>query len=51
MPGYFALAAFAIFASLGLPGLSGFVAEITVFLGSFDGAPAADAASRRSAWS
>ena len=35
MPGYFALAAFAIFASLGLPGLSGFIAEITVFLGSF----------------
>ncbi len=39
MPKYFALAAFGIFASLGLPGLSGFVAEITVFLGSFDAHP------------
>ena len=39
MPGYFALAAFAIFASLGLPGLSGFIAEITVFMGSFDTFP------------
>ena len=33
------LAAFGIFASLGLPGLSGFIAEITVFLGSFDRFP------------
>jgi NADH-quinone oxidoreductase subunit M len=39
MPTYFALAAFGIFASLGLPGLSGFVAEITVFLGSFAANP------------
>jgi NADH-quinone oxidoreductase subunit M len=35
MPGYFVLAAFALFASLGLPGLSGFIAELTVLLGSF----------------
>jgi len=35
MPAYGLLSAFAIFASLGLPGLSGFIAEITVFLGSF----------------
>ncbi len=35
MPVYGVLAAFGFFASLGLPGLSGFIAEITVFLGSF----------------
>jgi NADH-quinone oxidoreductase subunit M len=35
MPSYFVLAAFGLFASLGLPGLSGFVAELTVLLGSF----------------
>jgi NADH-quinone oxidoreductase subunit M len=35
MPSYGVLAAFGIFASLGLPGLSGFIAEITVFLGAF----------------
>ncbi|MFO0934668.1 MAG: NADH-quinone oxidoreductase subunit M [Planctomycetota bacterium] len=39
MPRYGVLAAFGIFASLGLPGLSGFIAEITVFLGSFDRFP------------
>jgi NADH-quinone oxidoreductase subunit M len=32
-------------ASLGLPGLSGFVAELTTFLGSFDAHPAATIAS------
>jgi NADH-quinone oxidoreductase subunit M len=35
MPTYSVLAAFGFFASLGLPGLSGFIAEVTVFLGSF----------------
>jgi NADH-quinone oxidoreductase subunit M len=35
MPAYAVLAAFGFFASLGLPGLSGFIAEITVFLGAF----------------
>ena len=39
MPTYFTLAAFGFFASLGLPGLSGFIAEITVFLGAFDAFP------------
>lgn len=39
MPTYGVLAAFGIFASLGLPGLSGFIAEITVFLGSFQSFP------------
>ena len=39
MPTYGVLAAFGIFASLGLPGLSGFVAEITVFLGAFKAFP------------
>jgi NADH-quinone oxidoreductase subunit M len=39
MPAYGVLSAFAIFASLGLPGLSGFIAEITVFLGSFQSFP------------
>jgi NADH-quinone oxidoreductase subunit M len=37
MPRYAALASFAFFASLGLPGLSGFVAEITSFVGAFGG--------------
>jgi len=37
MPWYFVLASFAFFASLGLPGLSGFVAEITTFVGAFNG--------------
>jgi NADH-quinone oxidoreductase subunit M len=35
MPAYGVLAAFGIFASLGLPGLSGFIAEMSVFLGAF----------------
>jgi NADH-quinone oxidoreductase subunit M len=39
MPAYGVLSAFGIFASLGLPGLSGFIAEITVFLGSFKAYP------------
>ncbi len=37
MPKYFVLASLAFFASLGLPGMSGFVAEITTFVGAFDG--------------
>jgi NADH-quinone oxidoreductase subunit M len=39
MPRYFVLASFAFFASLGLPGMSGFIAEITTFVGVFS-APA-----------
>jgi NADH-quinone oxidoreductase subunit M len=39
MPMYGVLAAFGFFASLGLPGLSGFIAEITVFVGSFQAWP------------
>jgi NADH-quinone oxidoreductase subunit M len=35
MPRYAVLASFAFFASLGLPGLSGFVAEATTFVGAF----------------
>ena len=35
MPRYAVLASFAFFASLGLPGLSGFVAEVTTLVGSF----------------
>jgi NADH-quinone oxidoreductase subunit M len=35
MPVYGGLTAFAFFASLGLPGLSGFIGEILVFLGAF----------------
>ena len=35
MPKYVVLASFAFFASLGLPGLSGFIAEITTFVGAF----------------
>ncbi|MDJ0523674.1 MAG: NADH-quinone oxidoreductase subunit M [Planctomycetota bacterium] len=37
MPKYFVLASFAFFASLGLPGLSGFIAELTTFVGAFNG--------------
>jgi NADH-quinone oxidoreductase subunit M len=37
MPRYAVLASIAFFASLGLPGFSGFVAEITTFVGSFAG--------------
>ena len=39
MPKYGGLAAFGIFASLGLPGLSGFIAEMSVFLGAFQRFP------------
>ncbi|MHC4960083.1 MAG: complex I subunit 4 family protein [Planctomycetota bacterium] len=35
MPVYGTIASLAMFASLGLPSMSGFIAEITVFLGSF----------------
>lgn len=35
MPSYFAVVLIAFFASLGLPGFSGFIAEIMVFLGAF----------------
>lgn len=35
MPTYFAVVLVAFFASLGLPGFSGFIAEIMVFLGAF----------------
>jgi len=35
MPRYGTIASIAMFASLGLPGMSGFVAELTTFLGSF----------------
>ncbi|MDJ0974022.1 MAG: NADH-quinone oxidoreductase subunit M [Planctomycetota bacterium] len=35
MPKYFVLASFAFFASLGLPGMSGFIAEFTTFTGTF----------------
>jgi len=37
MPGYALAASFAFFASLGLPGMSGFIAEFTTFLGAFSG--------------
>ncbi len=37
MPKYTILASFAFFASLGLPGMSGFIAEITTFIGAFNG--------------
>ena len=37
MPKYFLWASFAFFASLGLPGLSGFIAELTTFVGAFNG--------------
>lgn len=35
MPAYFAIVLIGFFASLGLPGFSGFIAEILVFLGAF----------------
>ena len=35
MPAYFAIVLVGFFASLGLPGFSGFIAEILVFLGAF----------------
>lgn len=35
MPRYFALAVVGFFASLGLPGLNGFISEVMVFLGAF----------------
>jgi NADH-quinone oxidoreductase subunit M len=35
MPKYMALTAFAFFASMGLPGLSGFIAEALCFIGAF----------------
>jgi NADH-quinone oxidoreductase subunit M len=35
MPGYFTVVLIGFFASLGLPGFSGFIAEILVFLGAF----------------
>jgi NADH-quinone oxidoreductase subunit M len=38
MPVYFGLSAIGIFANLGLPGLCGFIGEIMVLLGSFEGA-------------
>jgi len=39
MPVYFALATIAFFASLGLPGMSGFVSEVLVMLGAFKAYP------------
>jgi len=39
MPVYGGLTAFAFFASLGLPGLAGFVGEVLVFLGAFQVEP------------
>jgi NADH-quinone oxidoreductase subunit M len=39
MPTYGVLAAFGIFASLGLPGLSGFIAEVVSLVGSFQAFP------------
>lgn len=38
MPAYTAVVVIAFFASLGLPGFSGFIAEMLVFLGSFNSA-------------
>ncbi|MFK7899343.1 MAG: NuoM family protein [Cyclobacteriaceae bacterium] len=38
MPAYTALTMIAFFASLGLPGFSGFISELLVFLGSFNSA-------------
>ena len=38
MPAYTVVVVIAFFASLGLPGFSGFIAEMLVFLGSFKGA-------------
>ncbi len=37
MPHYFIMASLAFFASLGLPGFSGFIAEITTLVGAFHG--------------
>lgn len=39
MPKYAVWTAFAFFAALGLPGLSGFIAEVLVFLGAFKAFP------------
>lgn len=39
MPVYFALSMVGFFAALGLPGMSGFVSEVAVFLGGFRGQP------------
>jgi len=36
MPRYAAFTAFAFFAGLGLPGLSGFISEVLVFMGAFE---------------
>jgi NADH-quinone oxidoreductase subunit M len=35
MPGYFTIVLIGFFASMGLPGFSGFIAEVLVFLGAF----------------
>lgn len=40
MPSYFVFVLIAFFASLGLPGFSGFIAEILIFLGAFKSASA-----------
>jgi NADH-quinone oxidoreductase subunit M len=40
MPSYFVFMLIAFFASMGLPGFSGFIAEIMVFLGAFKSASA-----------
>ncbi len=37
MPRYLTLAIIGFFASLGLPGFSGFISEVMVFLGAFEG--------------
>ena len=37
MPKFFVLGSIAMFASLGLPGFSGFIAEIMTFVGAFNG--------------
>ncbi|HTM08272.1 MAG TPA: NADH-quinone oxidoreductase subunit M [Verrucomicrobiae bacterium] len=39
MPVYTAISALAIFASMGLPGLSGFISEVLVLLGSWQNSP------------
>ncbi|WP_018342276.1 complex I subunit 4 family protein [Cytophaga aurantiaca] len=38
MPAYSVIVTIAFFASLGLPGMSGFIAEILIFIGAFKGA-------------
>ncbi|PRX45966.1 NADH dehydrogenase subunit M [Prauserella shujinwangii] len=43
LPAFAGLTALAVFASLGLPGFSGFVAEFQIFTGSLSGAPVATA--------